>query len=122
MIKIAITLVLVALLMACKKEEQTFGEPISTKSVMTLTNLLETPEKFHDKVITLKGRVDGQCGNRCEFTFRDKNSSVTIYMGDIKAPQIQKGTPITVSAQVFNGEKQMILTAKGFSLGEGGKE
>lgn len=110
-------------LMSCGKKEQTFGEAIPASTPVTaLSEVLKSPEKFHEKEVTLKGTIAAQCGNRCEFTFRDGNESVTIYVGDIEAPLMQKGTPIDVTASVFQGEKKLILTAKGFSLGtKGGK-
>lgn len=113
---------LVLLIMACSKDVTLGKEIPADATIITLKELLANPEKYHDKEITLKGRVDGQCGNKCEFTYAENGESHTIYVGEIEAPTIQKGTPIRVTAHVFNGAEKLILTAQGFELkAKGGK-
>ncbi len=108
------------ILLSCSSKVETYGEAPQSAST-ALTKLLSAPEHFDKKEVTLTGVVDGQCGNRCEFTFREGSEAVTIYMGDIEAPMIQKGTPVTVTAKVHKGEKKLVLTAQGFTLDKGGK-
>ncbi len=102
-------------LSSCGKKEQTLGETPSGK-VISLASVVEAPDQFHEKTVTLEGVVSAQCGNRCEFTFTEGTNSVKIYMGDIKAPILHTGTPVKVTADVFKGEKKVILTARGFTV------
>ncbi len=104
-------------LIACGNKEESFGtKPAPDSKILALSELLKTPEKFHKKEVTLQGVVDGQCGNRCEFFYREKTDAVTIYMGGIEAPVIQKGTPVIVETSVHLGKEKLVLTAKGFTL------
>lgn len=114
---LAITMVLAMLTIGCGKNEQKFGEaPSSGTKKVSLSQVLESPDQFHQKDITLQGIVDGQCGSRCEFFYREGNDAIPIYMGSIEAPIITKGTPVTVTASVHKGNEKVILTAKGFTL------
>ncbi len=114
---IIITMILAVLAIGCGKKEETYGIPTPKNSkITTLSDVLKSPDQFHQKEITLKGVVDGQCGSRCEFFYREENEAVPIYMGNIEAPLIQKGTPVIVTASVHKGKEKLILTAKGFTL------
>lgn len=119
--KTIIPAILLFLLSSCGSKEQTLGE-IPSGEVISLASVISSPEEFHEKTITLEGIVSAQCGNRCEFTFTEGTNSVKIYMGDIKAPLIQSGSPVKVTADVFNGEKKAVLTARGFTLKAKGGE
>lgn len=114
---------MVLLFTACSEKEVVLGEAIPADAkVITLQDLLANPNTYHNQMVTLEGKVDGQCGNKCEFTFAESGKSQTIYVGDIEAPTIKKGTPIRVMTHVFNGDKKLVLTAQGFVLnGKGGK-
>lgn len=116
-----LTVLLALVTFGCQGNEEVHGT--FTKGEITpLAKVLESPEQFHKKEVTFKGIVDSQCGSRCEFFFREGNKVVPIFMGDIKAPAIKKGTPVTVTASVHKGDEQVILTAKGFALStKGGK-
>lgn len=104
-------------LIGCKNEGKSYGDaPKSTTKTVALSEVLESPDQFHQKDITLKGIVDGQCGSRCEFFYREGNDAIPIYMGEIEAPIITKGTPVTVTASVHKGDEKLILTAKGFTI------
>lgn len=107
----------------CGDKGETYGAHTPSKSdVISLSEVISSPDKYHKKDITVKGIVDGQCGSRCEFFFRENNDVVPIYMGEIKAPLIKKGTPVIVTASVYKGKGQTVLTAKGFTLStKGGK-
>lgn len=114
---IIIAMILAIFTLGCGNNEKSFGEaPNSNSKIVPLSEILKTPDQFHEKEITLKGVVDGQCGNRCEFFYREENEAVSIYMGDIEAPLIKKGTPVIVTASVHKGNEKLILTAKGFTL------
>lgn len=109
------------ILTSCGPKEETLGETPSGK-VISLASVIESPDEFHEKTVTLEGVVAAQCGNRCEFTFTEGTNSVKIYMGDIKAPILQTGSPVKVTADVFKGDKKVILTARGFTVkAKGGK-
>ncbi len=109
------------LLSSCGSKDETLGEVPSGK-VISLATVLESPDSYHKQTVTLEGVVAAQCGNRCDFTFNEGTKSVKIYMGDIEAPILQKGTPVKVTADVFKGDKKVILTARGFTLkAKGGK-
>jgi hypothetical protein len=97
--------------------ETTVGnpEPKSTAPV-ALQEIYANPALFHEKTVVLKGVVTGQCGALCEFTYTEKGRSAVIFMGALKAPRIKTGTPVRLSAKVFSGEKQVVLTATGFIL------
>lgn len=114
---IILTILFTVFVFGCSKKEETYGSYKPSKSdVISLSEVISTPDNFHKKDVTLKGFVDGQCGNRCEFSFRENNDVIKIHMGDIKAPAIKKGTSVIVSASVYKGKEQTILTAKGFTL------
>lgn len=116
-----IATILAFLTFGCGEKEEVFGT-VSKSKLTPLSSVLSSPDQFHKKEVTFKGIVDGQCGSRCEFFYREGNDVVPIFMGDIKAPAIKKGTPVTVTASVHKGEEQVILTAKGFALStKGGK-
>lgn len=119
-----IAVLFAAFVFGCSKKEETFGSIKPSKSdVISLSEVINSPDNYHKKDVTLKGIVDGQCGSRCEFFFRENNDVVAIHMGDIEAPAIKKGTPVTVTASVYKGKEQTILTAKGFTLeNKGGKQ
>ncbi len=111
------------LLSSCGTKEQILGEaPSKSAELTSLSKVLASPDSYHEKSVTLEGVVAAQCGNRCEFTFTEGTNSVKIYMGSIKAPIIQSGTPVRVTADVYRGDKKVVLTARGFALkAKGGK-
>ncbi len=109
------------LLTSCGSSDKTLGET-PTGEVISLATVLELADDYHEKTVTLEGVVAAQCGNRCEFTFTEGINSVKIYMGEIKAPIIQTGSPVKVTADVFKGNKKVVLTARGFTVkAKGGK-
>lgn len=108
--------ILLILFTGCAKE-QSIGQPAGKDAIKaSLTEVLETPDKFHQKEVILEGIVTGQCGSRCEFFYSENGTTVPVYMGEIKAPAIQSGTPVKVNAKVFKGDQKVILTANGFIL------
>ncbi len=108
-------------LTSCGSKDKTHGET-PTGAVISLASVIEAPDEFHEKTVTLEGVVAAQCGNRCDFTFTEGTNSVKIYMGNIEAPLIQSGTPVHVTADVFQGDEKVVLTARGFTLkAKGGK-
>lgn len=114
---------LLMLILSCSKKEVVLGKPIPADTkIVALKELVANPDMYHNKMVTLVGTVDWQCGNKCEFTYAEKGESHTIYVGYIEAPTISKGTPIKVMTHVFNGDKKLVLTAQGLVLnGKGGK-
>ncbi len=120
--KLVVLLTAVLLLVtSCGSKEETHGQTPSG-DVISLESVIESPDEFHEKTVTLEGVVAAQCGNRCEFTFTEGTNSVKIYMGDIEAPLIQSGTPVLVTADVFQGAEKVVITASGFTLkAKGGK-
>lgn len=113
---------IVILLTSCSKDVSVGKDLPANKPVVTLKELLDDPGKYHTKEILLKGTVEGQCGNKCDFTYAEKGTSHTIYVGDLDIPAIKAGTPIMVTANVHSGEKKLILTATGLKLeSKGGK-
>ncbi len=120
--KLVVLLTAVLLLVtSCGSKEETHGETPSG-TVISLASVIEAPEEFHEKIVTLEGVVAAQCGNRCDFTFTEDANSIKIYMGTIEAPLLQTGTPVLVTADVFQGAEKVVLTARGFTVKEkGGK-
>jgi len=118
---LALLTLITLITVGCGKQDKLYGDSSITGETVSLATLLETPDQFNQKEVTLTGVVDGQCGNRCDFTFREDNNAIKIYMGDIEAPIISKGSPITVTAKVLNGDAKLILTAASFTLNEGGE-
>ncbi len=112
MTAIAATLLLLS---SCGSKDETLGETPSGE-VISLAKVLDAPDEYHEKTVTLEGVVAAQCGNRCEFTFTKGTNSAKIYMGNIEAPLIQSGTPVKVTADVYKGDKKVVLTARGFTV------
>ncbi len=115
-----LTIVVALFFVACNKSEKVYGTNKTTENKTTLTELLESPAKFHKKEVTLTGFVESQCGSRCDFVFREGNQIAKISMGEIEAPVMKQGTPVTVTTTVYSGERKVVLTAKNFTLGKAG--
>jgi hypothetical protein len=79
----------------------------------TLSAVLATPARFHDKAVVLRGTVNAQCASLCEFTFQDGPHKSLIYPQGFKLPKLRKGEAVTLYARVTAGEQNVVLTALG---------
>ncbi|MCD4655309.1 hypothetical protein K8T06_15420 [bacterium] len=96
------------------------GEELGTgipkdQPVVSLAEVLESPAKYHEKMIVIKGTVSSQCSALCDFSITDGANSVNIFQQDFKFPKLAFGEPVTVYVQTTVGER-LILSALGMKL------
>ncbi len=84
--------------------------------VVKLASVMETPSKYHEKNIVMKGIVSGQCASLCEFFFQDGVQTATIYPQGFKFPKLEKGKSVTIYTQVISGEGQIVFSALGLKM------
>jgi len=82
---------------------------------VTLAEMLESPDKYHEKTFVVEGNVSSQCSALCDFVLTDGKHSVTIYAQHFKFPKLALGTPVTVYVQATSGER-LILSALGMKI------
>lgn len=112
------TMLSIALLFttSCSGEKNLGSAPSASDSRTPLMEILDNPSKFHNKTVVMQGVLTGQCASLCDFTFTERNQPVNIFMGEVKAPRIQTGTPVRVKVHVHAGEKQVIFTTLGMTI------
>ncbi len=93
------------------------GEGIpSHQPKIDLAEVVQTPQKYHEKTFVVDGTVTSQCASLCDFVLTDGTHSVTIYSQDFKFPKLAIGKKVTVFVQATAGER-LILSALGMQLG-----
>ncbi len=115
----SITIMLLATLMlAGCGNGKTTGSPESADTLaVPLADVLANPAEYNGKTVVLQGTLSAQCPALCDFTYKEKNQSVTIYMeSGKKAPRMKSGSQIRVTASVLQGERQTVFTALGLEL------
>lgn len=101
---------------------RTVGRPATADVEPTpLARILESPEVYDGQTVVLNGVLTGQCASLCDFTYTENRRSVTVFMGEVKAPRIPVGQPVRVTAQVHHGEQQVVLTAIGLETWRKGR-
>ncbi len=112
--KMALMLATTLVLTGCG-DKKTIGTPASADTpAVSLAEILAQPADYDGKTVVLLGTLAAQCPSLCDFTFRDNNQSVTIYMEDgKKAPRMPVGSPIRVTTSILQGERQIVFTARG---------
>lgn len=93
------------------------GEPAPADTpAVPLAAILESPETYDGRTVVLRGTLTGQCASLCDFTYTEGGRSVTVFMGNVKAPRIPTGRPVRVTAVVHQGERQVVFTAAGLEV------
>jgi hypothetical protein len=107
---------LVSVLTGCGRGK-TVGEAAAPDAATTpLATILATPEEYSGQTVVMEGVLAAQCPSLCDFTYAEGNKSVTVYMGEEKAPRIQSGQPVRVTAAIHEGKEQVVFTAKGLEI------
>jgi multidrug efflux pump subunit AcrA (membrane-fusion protein) len=112
-----ITFMLLATLMlsgGCGSQS-TIGTPAAADTpAVPLADVLASPADYNGKTVVLLGTLAAQCQALCDFTYKEKNQSVTIHMeSGKKAPRMKSGSQLRVTASVLQGERQTVFTALG---------
>lgn len=103
-----------ALLFSGCSKSKTLGEEIpSDIKVLPLETVLSNPETYNGQKVVLKGIISGQCPSLCEFFYKEKGTTVTVFPKGYKFPKLESGVPVTVYAEVASGPEQTILSALG---------
>lgn len=87
-----------------------------SEPVVRLESVINHPADYDGKNIVMKGVVAGQCAALCEFFFRDGVHSATIYPQGFKFPRLQRGSTVTIYAQVISGWGQVVFSALGVQM------
>ncbi|ERP31379.1 hypothetical protein [Chitinivibrio alkaliphilus] len=117
------TLMCIAVILGACSDSKTTGTPADEDVQATpLAEILENPAEFHGETVVLEGTMSALCSSRCDFTYTERGQAVTVYMeGDTKAPRMQPGQRLRVTAQIHAGSGQTVLTATGLELLRGGQ-
>ena len=99
----------------------TVGHPAAPDTpAVPLREVLASPDVYDGRTVVLRGTLTGLCADRCEFTYTEDGTSVTIYMSSAKAPRVPVGQPVRVTAKVHKGKQQVVITAVGLEVLPGG--
>lgn len=105
------------LLSACSGRKSTVGAPASGDvTPVPLATVLSAPADYDGKQVVLRGIVTAQCAALCDFTYSEGGDPVTVYMDADKAPRMQAGQPVRVTALVHKGEEKVVFTAVGVEV------
>lgn len=88
-------------------EKQAYGAPLGTSPQVALTALLETPEKYHDQTVRVKGHVKRACAKKgcwmeiaTDATADAKSCRVTFKDYGFLVPTTSAGSHATLEARV----------------------
>jgi len=87
-----------------------------TAPVVKLADVLAAPVDYDGKKIVLQGTVVSQCASLCDFSFQDGARNITVYPKGFKLPQLERGKPVTVYAEVIKGEGQVVFSLLGLEM------
>jgi hypothetical protein len=96
---------------------ETYGERISNRNTTPIKDIVLHPEQYTGKTVTVKGKIDIECGTGCWFNLKD--GSAVIYTNiepyGFAIPQ-KRGRSAVVEGTVSAEEGKLTLTGKAVEI------
>lgn len=110
-------LVLVVFSSCDRKKAEQYGKPIENRTVTPLSTVLKEPESFHEKTLTLAGKIVRQCPTGCWIDIQQGSALIHVDFNPsgFAIPQ-SLGKRILVEGQIRNQNGQTTLIGKGAEL------
>jgi hypothetical protein len=99
-----------------KKTEQ-YGDPVKIRTVTPLSTILKEPESFHEKTLTVEGKIVRQCPTGCWIDIQQGSALIHVDFNPsgFAIPQ-SLGKTILVEGQLRRQNGQTMLIGKGVEL------
>jgi uncharacterized protein YdeI (BOF family) len=117
-LSIALLVVIVFTLGGCgKKKAEQYGEGISNRNLTQINAVLEEPEAFSGKTVTVEGKIVSECMTGCWFDVKGEKGMihVDVQPSGFAIPQ-KVGKKVMVEGDVMLRDGQLTLVGKGVEL------
>jgi hypothetical protein len=103
--------IIIPLLTGCVRKERAVSIPAGME-VTRLSDILENPADYDNKKVLLEGTVGAGCLS-CpgDFPYQEGANSIKIFVKDFRRPDLRRGQPIRVYAEVKAGEERVVISA-----------
>ncbi|MBC8384445.1 MAG: DUF4920 domain-containing protein, partial [Candidatus Cloacimonetes bacterium] len=101
----------------CSKTEL-YGEALQGNlPEATVKQILENPENYENKTITLKGEIKEVCPAGCWFFVKDEHGELYVNIGPAGfAIPNKAGHEVTIEGEIINHKGTMMLMGKGVEI------
>lgn len=108
---------LMIMLAGCSKTE-TYGETITGNlPEVSIKEILETPEKFENKSVTLEGNIKEVCPAGCWFFVEDEHGELYVNIGPSGfAIPNKTGHKVKIEGEVITHNGSLMLLGKGVEI------
>lgn len=115
--KIVWLILFVVILSSCTKLQDDAPEVPQEVGVTALREIIENPSAFDGKKVLLSGTVAGICVTaRCHFVFQEAGEAVTIHPKGFSLPNLRRGQPIRVYAEINASGERVVVSALGLEV------
>jgi hypothetical protein len=118
--KISLAVILTASifgLTSCKGKAESFGQPISDKTITPIRSIATAPADYNDKNITVKGKIILECPSGCWFDLQQDAAilRVDILPSNLAIPQ-KTGSTATVQGTLTIKDNKATLIGTGVEI------
>jgi len=105
------------LIAGCSKTEL-YGEALTgTAPEATVKQILDNPENYENKTVTLEGEIKEVCPSGCWFFVEDENTELYVNIGPSGfAIPNKTGHKVKVEGEVITHNSSLILMGKGVEI------
>jgi len=96
---------------------ETYGEKISSRNMTAIKNIVQHPQYYEGKTVTVRGRISLVCETGCWFNLEDEGATIytDLAPSGFAIPQ-NVGKKATVEGKISVESGKLTLTAKGVEI------
>lgn len=96
---------------------ETYGEKISNRNMTAIKNIVQHPQDYEGKTVTVKGRISLVCETGCWFNLEDEGATIytDLAPSGFAIPQ-NVGKKATAEGKISVESGKLTLTAKGVEI------
>jgi len=110
------TFAVIAAVAGCGRLE-TYGEKISNRNMTAIKDIVQHPQDYEGKTVTVKGRISLVCETGCWFNLEDEGATIytDLAPSGFAIPQ-NVGKKATAEGKISVESGKLTLTAKGVEI------
>ena len=105
------------ILAGCKGKPESFGQPISDKTITPIRSIVVKPADYNDKTVTIEGKITAECPAGGWFDLLQDSTLlyVDLHPTGIAIPQ-KVGSIVTVQGTIELRENKPVLVGSGVEI------